>query len=145
MRKKWDMILLGALMCIIYWYFESSIHYFIFPNGYSTSLTSNVYHISFWREIFSPDAHELYTRIFVICVVMIFSVITQIIINRQRFFATHNDATKLPNKVLCLDDIQETINLSRKNKKGYILLIAKPNHLSLINRILSMREREKNL
>ncbi len=67
---SYRLILLGITLGVIYWFLESAIHVFIFPSGH------------FGEQIVHPDPHELWMRVFVVCILIAFSISAQLIINK---------------------------------------------------------------
>ena len=131
MFKKYDIIALSLIFSAIYWFIESFVHYFIFPVLHSDAITLDS---SFYRELISPSTHELYMRITFMMLIIIFGLITQIILNKQRFLATHHELTKLPNSRSIFPYLEKYI---RKNHHSeFTLLLCRPKKLKLINRIV---------
>ena len=67
-----SMILAGIPIAIIYWILDSILNIFF----------SNRYNIV--AEIFGPDLYEIYTRIIVLCILLIFGAHAQTTINKLK-------------------------------------------------------------
>ncbi len=135
--SKSKLVLFSLLLCILFWFMESFGHYFLLPNIHSvgTSIQPGIL-----RELFSPSAHELYTRISIIVLILVFSIVAQLMLNRQKFFATHDMITTLPNRYLVQKLITDRIKRFDTSKCSHTLVICKPSNLALIRRIISTAE-----
>jgi len=95
--KSNRILLAGILLAIIFWLFEATIHVFVFHEGY------------FVGQLFTPELHETWMRLIVICLIIAFGYYTQSIISRRRraydlIRSQHNLALQL-GTVVGLDEI----------------------------------------
>lgn len=67
-----NLIVLGIELGALYWIFESGIHAFAFQKG------------NFFQQIFIPEAHEIWMRVFVILILFIFGAITQTVLAKHK-------------------------------------------------------------
>ena len=76
-------IWIGIGLSAFFWIIESLIHTYIFHQGNLSS------------QIFNPDPNEIWMRFLVVCLLILFSVYAQFMINRRkRAEALHRDAEK---------------------------------------------------
>jgi len=66
-------LVIGIFLCVLYWIFESLIHTLIFK------IEEN-----FIQHLFTRDIHEEWMRLFVVALIIIFSIYTQKILNKRR-------------------------------------------------------------
>lgn len=67
-----NMLLAGISLGIIYWFIESSIHTYLFQEG------------PLYSQIFSTDIHEIWARMIVALLLIIFSFYGQVLINQRK-------------------------------------------------------------
>ncbi|NIS72785.1 MAG: hypothetical protein GTO12_28750 [Proteobacteria bacterium] len=70
--KSNQVIWVAVGLCIFFWFLESALHVFIFPEG------------SFTRNLFIPAPHELWMRLIVISSIIGLSLYSQFMITRRR-------------------------------------------------------------
>ncbi|HSN23624.1 MAG TPA: PAS domain-containing protein, partial [Methylomicrobium sp.] len=63
---------IGTALALFYWFLESLIHVAVFEGG------------EFFDHLFPPDAHEIWKRLFVIALMILFSIYAQRSINTRR-------------------------------------------------------------
>ncbi|MEW6291005.1 MAG: PAS domain-containing protein, partial [Thermodesulfobacteriota bacterium] len=82
-------ILIGIVLSVIFWIIEAALHVYIFHEG------------TFLQQLLSPEAHEAWMRLIVVCMFITFSIYAESIINirRRAEEATRQAYTKL-NQVL---------------------------------------------
>ena len=69
-----DLIILVAVGSgVLYWFLESALHAFIFQEG------------DLIRHIFMPDNHEIWMRLLVIGIIIIFGIYAQFLINKRKW------------------------------------------------------------
>lgn len=132
--KKMDIFLLSILLSAIFWISESFIDYTFFNEKKSISYSIMN---SFWFELTHPNQRELSMCFLVVSLMLLFGFISQIFINKQRFFATHDAITKAPNNRIIEQYIRQCF-FDQDKKHGYIAVM-KLNQLSLIHRILGIQ------
>ncbi|WP_167496558.1 PAS domain S-box protein [Desulfopila sp. IMCC35006] len=66
------LVLVGAVFVILYWFIEAAVHSWFFDGG------------SFLLHVTHPDKHEIWMRLIVVALLIIFSLYGQNIINRLR-------------------------------------------------------------
>ncbi|MEE4263841.1 MAG: hypothetical protein V2I56_14205, partial [Desulfobacteraceae bacterium] len=65
-------IWIGAGLALLYWLLESLMHITVFGEGY------------FLEHVFTPDVHEIWKRLLVITLIILFSIYAQRSINIRR-------------------------------------------------------------
>lgn len=136
--KKIDIFLLSIFFSIVFWISESSINYIFFNEKYfSNNKISHPLKDSFLHELIHPGQNELSMCILVVSLMLLFGALSQVFINKQRFFATHDAITKAPNNRLIEIFIKQC--LLDPNKKNSYIAVMKLDQLSLIHRILGIK------
>lgn len=103
-----NVIFVGLAFAAVFWVFESMVDVVLFNKG------------TLFSQLFAPDLYQVWTRILVICTLVMFGVYTRAVLYERKTaieqlaeIAVHDTLTGLPNRVLFYDSLEQSMERAK--------------------------------